>query len=301
VSALFYGVGATKSGTSWLYDYLKTHPQVHFRGIKELHYWDTRTDPKELGVFSGNIRDYREGLTRKLDQALASGNTKWEGTIRRNLAEADEALKVLASSDADHRAYLDYLQGQGGDARLVGEITPSYALLDEDTLRAMQALGPDTKFLYLIRDPVDRLWSHIRMIAHRRSGQDGRFAYRSEYMLDCALEGSEFEITRRGDYAATIERFRRVVTPGNLLVMFFEDMFTDDGIDHICGFLGLDPAPANFDTKVFHSAEVSLSDANRARAARALAPQYDYVEELLGRLPDAWQKSRAAASRTAAT
>ena len=33
-------VGATKAGTSFLYEHLAAHPQCHFRTIKELHYFD---------------------------------------------------------------------------------------------------------------------------------------------------------------------------------------------------------------------------------------------------------------------
>jgi len=33
--------------------------------------------------------------------------------------------------------------------------------------KVMAGLG-ETRFLYILRDPVERLWSHVRMIARRR-------------------------------------------------------------------------------------------------------------------------------------
>lgn len=36
----FLGIGAQKSGTSWLYHHLAQHPQIRFPGGKEIHYWD---------------------------------------------------------------------------------------------------------------------------------------------------------------------------------------------------------------------------------------------------------------------
>jgi hypothetical protein len=36
----FLGIGAQKSGTSWLYANLKRHPAVFIPDAKELHYWD---------------------------------------------------------------------------------------------------------------------------------------------------------------------------------------------------------------------------------------------------------------------
>lgn len=36
----FLGIGAQKSGTTWLYENLERHPQVAFSAGKELHFWD---------------------------------------------------------------------------------------------------------------------------------------------------------------------------------------------------------------------------------------------------------------------
>jgi len=36
----FLGIGAQKSGTTWLYTHLQKHPQIRFPGGKEIHFWD---------------------------------------------------------------------------------------------------------------------------------------------------------------------------------------------------------------------------------------------------------------------
>lgn len=36
----FVGIGAQKSGTTWLYENLQRHPQLAFSAGKELHFWD---------------------------------------------------------------------------------------------------------------------------------------------------------------------------------------------------------------------------------------------------------------------
>lgn len=38
----FLGIGAQKSGTTWLSEHLKPHPGVFIPEVKELHYWDWR-------------------------------------------------------------------------------------------------------------------------------------------------------------------------------------------------------------------------------------------------------------------
>lgn len=37
----FLGIGAQKSGTSWLYKALSEHPDIMFLGGKEVHFWDS--------------------------------------------------------------------------------------------------------------------------------------------------------------------------------------------------------------------------------------------------------------------
>ena len=36
----FIGIGAQKSGTTWLYKMLSEHPEINFPGGKEVHFWD---------------------------------------------------------------------------------------------------------------------------------------------------------------------------------------------------------------------------------------------------------------------
>jgi hypothetical protein len=36
----FLGIGAQKSGTTWLYEMMRLHPQIDFPAGKEVHFWD---------------------------------------------------------------------------------------------------------------------------------------------------------------------------------------------------------------------------------------------------------------------
>lgn len=38
----FLGIGAQKSGTTWLYEKLRLHPDIAFPASKEVHFWDKR-------------------------------------------------------------------------------------------------------------------------------------------------------------------------------------------------------------------------------------------------------------------
>ncbi|MEE3624937.1 sulfotransferase [Nitrospirillum sp. BR 11752] len=62
----FLGIGAQKSGTTWIYENLSRHPHVRFPAGKEIHFWDARRElgvtwwldqfgPRQPGLYSGEI------------------------------------------------------------------------------------------------------------------------------------------------------------------------------------------------------------------------------------------------------
>ena len=43
-----------------------------------------------------------------------------------------------------------------------GEITPAYAILEAERISVAHSWMPDLKLLFIMRDPVERAWSHAR-------------------------------------------------------------------------------------------------------------------------------------------
>ena len=52
---------------------------------------------------------------------------------------------------------------EDGRARVRGEITPAYSALPPDRIRFIRSVMPDLKLIFLMRNPVDRAWSHALM------------------------------------------------------------------------------------------------------------------------------------------
>ena len=268
---LLFGLGATKAGTSWLHRWLAGHPECHFRTLKELHYFDA--------IEAGRVARHVVSLTAERE-ALAR-----EGVAPRRLRDIDDYLGVLARPD-DRGAYLDYLSDGAGGARVVGDITPAYGLLPVARLKEMAALG-EARFLYILRDPVARLWSHVRMIAGRREPDGSVTAERAGRILKRTLRGDEGEIEKRSDYRGALKRLFEAVPEARRLVVFFEDLFTGDATARICAFLGITPAPALAD--VVHGGQALDMTPDQRAAARAwLDDQYGYVARAMGRVPPAW-------------
>ncbi|PIV73105.1 MAG: sulfotransferase family protein [Rhodobacteraceae bacterium CG17_big_fil_post_rev_8_21_14_2_50_65_11] len=278
-ATLLYGIGAAKAGTTWLYRYLAAHPEVRLPAVKELHYFDTC----ETGKFARQMsRMSRERRRRKL--RLPTGDAGLDRRLQREIWAYTGWMSVIREGRND-AGYLAFLGHDAGGARVVGDITPAYATLSEPSFARMAGLAPVTRFVFLMRDPLDRLWSNIRMAVMRR-GEDMTVA--AAALLDKVLDGGDRTMAARCDYVGTLARLNAAVNPARVFTGFYETLFQPETLARLCGFLGLSEAPAKLDARVLAGADLTMTEAQRARAMAWLAPQYNAVARVLGPLPARW-------------
>lgn len=280
---LLFGLGATKAGTSWLQYYLERHPEVHLWPHKELHYFDALDRGKVMEQID-QLCDKRTALRAKMRRAEGAGADR----LRFEVSEIDRYLGLLGRGVERPGAYLAFLKKGRKGAPVVGDITPAYALLDETRLRKMADLGPVTKFIYLLRDPIDRLWSNIRMMAGWKGGSEAEIADRANWIFDRWTRGEEHALAERCDYEGPLRRILAVIPEKDRFLGFYEELFRADTVSRLCAFLGIETRPAPMDTRVHQSARIEMDPSRRAIAARTLAPQYDHVNRLMGRIPAGW-------------
>lgn len=271
-------LGATKAGTSWLFDYLYGHRECHFPAVKELHYFDA--------LEQGNGAWHRKEAQARLDRARAEKPTAWQ---HRLVADLERWLATFDGKTRDDAAYLNYVQEGGEKARVIGDFTPAYGLLKEKTLATMAALTDKVRFVYLMRDPVDRIWSNIRMVA----GAGGQAALDAK--VDGVLNGTADNILDRSNYRRTLNRLTRAIPREALHIEFYERLFTPAAIERLCAFLGIVPQPAPFDRMVHQSVKAALPMGQRAQLQAALKPQYNFVEKFMGELPSEWTQKMVSA------
>lgn len=280
---LLFCMGAAEAGNDWLRDYLRAHPDCHLRAVDELHYFDG-LEAGNLGALSRAQSKLRDGYRAQLTAGKGSA-----ARLRRQIDDRADWIEVLGRGREDIPAYLAYLTKGADGARLVGDLTPAYGLLPERRLRSMGGIAPDVRVIYLMRDPVERLWAHVRAMSRQRSPRGAVERQRTSNILSRTLAGEEGQIALRSDYRAAILRLRAAIDPDRLHFAFYEDLFEEAGLRRILDFLGLRwHAPAVGQTEYESRALEMLRD--QRRDARAwLAPQYDYVAEAMGWLPEAWQ------------
>lgn len=279
-AVLMFGIGATKAGTSWLYRYLAGHPDCHLRSVKELHYFDT--------VDFGDRAGRAAGMRARRDLLAVKPGTNADRTQRiDDLTALSDVIE-----EGDEAAYLAYLNAGRVQQRLVGDITPSYGLLSQQRLKQMAGMAAQVRFVYLMRDPVERLWSHVRMIARRRSGSDTQIAGQAGAILTRVVSGAEGHIAERGDYRTVLGRIDRALNPKQVFLAFHEELFSGPMIEKLCAFLGIGPHPADFARTAHAGVPVEMTPAQRADAAAWLAPQYEFVAARMGGLPKIWEANK---------
>ncbi|WP_341366724.1 sulfotransferase [Yoonia sp. BS5-3] len=290
---VLFCVGATKAGTSWLYRYLHDHPDCAMPAVKEAHYWDTfepEALDKQATVFRVRLRELRD---MKIEAREAGQGWKVKNLDRR-INEMKGLLAVLEGDRAGDAAYRAWLTEGRGNPKLVADMTPNYATLPDEFLARMMGVHPHTKVVLLIRDPLDRLWSHIRMQARRQRQDHEVYEKKANNILYRMLNRDhERHILARGDYPKIIRKLRRVVPEDRLHVQFTEELFTTDGTAAICDFLGIAPVAAEVKTAVHEGPEVVMLDKLRPRALGLLNEHYEWVARNIGPLPQRWQDNRA--------
>ena len=279
-----FGVGATKAGTTWMHRYLAGHPDCHMRAVKELHYFDAL----DRGQIDRQIKVNR-GKVEKLAERLAGLDGAKASRTAAALADTRAWLAVLERRSENEAAYCAYLEDGRGNRRLVGDITPAYAELSPDRLRRMARLSADVRFVYLLRDPLSRLWSHVRMVAARSKAGQADLAAEAARVLDRVLQGEPSEIALRSDYAGALARLNAALDPARLLVMFMDHLISAPGVARLCDFLGIRQHPADTASRVHEGVRLEMTQGQAARARAWLAPQYDHVARVFPDMPDTWR------------
>lgn len=280
VPVILMCVGATEAGTTWLHDQLSAHPDCFLRTIKEYHYFSKQ----EPAHWDGMIAD-TQGEIDTLERACALSAYQ-----TRRLNDLRSFLPVIAPRIVDPDAFGAYLRAAPVGAKLVGDFTPAYAIMQGKFLQPIKSMGGAVKVVYLMRHPLARLWSHVRMSAARAAPAAFEDACTQLLARTVAgkVDGGIRGMVGRGYYATNVPKLQRVFA-GNLLVMFTEDLFTKAGFDRLLAFLGLAPLAADTAKRVHEGRPMAIPAALRAGALRFLRPQYDFAAQTFSEMPHAWR------------
>lgn len=180
-------IGAAKSGTTSLFNYLSEHPQIAPSLKKETHFFS------KSKVYSNGF-DYYQNLW------------DWNHNVHKIALEASPSYTRVTN--------LNYLNA---------------AKNIQETQKATQS---NFKFIYIVRNPIDRIESHYTHIQ----------AWQCEPHKKSLSQEIDSEIIDVSKYAMQIEEYYQRFHSNNILLLNFEDLKIEPlkVIKEVCQFLEVD-------------------------------------------------------------
>ena len=171
--------------------------------------------------------------------AMRCGTTSLNGYLRQHPQVAMSSTKEIHFFDREFERglvwYRDHFTTDPAP-RAVGEATPHY-LFDEAAPARIAATLPGAGLIILLRNPIDRAYSHYW---HDRSR--AKIAIPFSAAVDAELSGQGHTYVARSRYREQIERLFGVVDRDKVLVETFEDLTARpaETFASVCRFIGVD-------------------------------------------------------------
>jgi hypothetical protein len=207
----FLCIGAHKAGSTWLYQQLDSHPDFWMPPVKELHYFDQLS------------RVQRAARPRCTDE--------------RDLRFLERLRSLSAEPGIDLENYGRLFEPKA--SLRSGDISPNYSTLSNKVIRQVVGYFQNLKVLFLARDPVERVWSHLSMEVHYRQIEPFDVTNIDEVNRNLLRRG----MLLRSYPSAVVARWKRYVHPEQFRVYFFDDLQSNPAElrRSILCFLGADP------------------------------------------------------------
>ncbi|WP_370208097.1 sulfotransferase domain-containing protein [Pararhodobacter marinus] len=197
----------------------------------------------------------RENVTDILCIGCQKGSTSWlhsvVSTHPRTHAFPDSRPQTSTDKEAhfwdwNHKRGVDWyrtLMTPADPGKLSMDFTPEYAFLTPAQIAECKALSPGAKVFYILRDPLARAVSAIRMHVLWRFGKDHDQPLRLDETLLSLVRDARLGL--HGDFTGNLARWRAAYP--DLLLLNYEDFHTDreGSVARIFAHLDLDIAEAN--------------------------------------------------------
>lgn len=262
------GIGAQKAGTSWLSQMLGQHPGVWTPPMKEVQFFNHRFIEGHRYWIAWHYRnkppEIRAGFARRAEVMPA---------------EMDEYLHQITTSTQmfSNHWYKQIFAPAPADTRAM-DVTPEYSTLPDEGVDFMLKFLPRARYIYLIRDPVDRAISQMRMNLLR---EGRRPKTEAEWLEEVATP----VLLDRGDYATYIPRWQDRARD-RLLILPYGDIARDPAgvMQRIEAHLDLSPWDyRGLERRVFATPDkIIVPDFARDAMRERFDNQYRFLEQAFG-------------------
>ena len=277
----FLGIGVQKAGTSWLWKNLRQHPSIWMPPRKELHYFDRSPNYPSPSYLASQYlvnrlfgkehynKQFRKMLVRELGGAIKKKD--WE-RVRWNLRYC------FGTYNDDW--YLSLFEF--GEGKLKGEITADYYILNLEEVKQIKAILPNLKTILILRNPIERAWSHIRYLWTRKLFADINDLEVIKKFIEKPVQ------TLRSDYVRTLNIWTSCFPQEQICIGFYDDIVQDPQkfLLNIFDFLGIENTIVfnneTLNKKVNVSRELQISAEIKYYLANKYYPEVLKLSNLVG-------------------
>lgn len=276
---LLLGVGAMKAGTTWIFDALHRHPDIHFSREKEIHYLYARHVNASLLSDKNRMRRARGYLHFDPEQSAMP-------VLQRRVEWVANWLKGPVDD-----AWFNSLFLHRGAAKWVADFSNMGALVPEEGWAALHARTEKLRVIYTLREPLDRLWSHVRFHLKMQNASEKLAEWTLDELEDHVRTGADYLL--HNDYAAAIGRMQSALPSECLHIDFFDRIPTEPRafIAEIERFLEVVPfdLPEDIITRVVNpSPPRPMPEGFAERFAKDVTAQIAALRALDIPVPDTW-------------
>jgi hypothetical protein len=223
----FIGIGLGKCGTTWLHEQLAAHPEVWVPPVKELNWFNVRGDNHFRMLHSRHPfhRNWRAWVAKWMLHA---------GYIHRP-ATGWWYMRYLFG----RRSISWYRSLFPNNGLVRGEISPAYCYLAPEEVAFFARQLPDTKLIYLIRNPVDWVWSIVKWEYLKLQGRDN---FNNNYLPYLKKRLANKEFRNRMAHSQNIDHWLEYYPEEQLFIGFFDQIKNDPVslLADVAAFLGIE-------------------------------------------------------------
>ena len=231
---IYIGLGAQKAGTSWIYKCLRKLPKFQHGFAKEYHTLSALNSPES---------EYSVEFFRNRIEALKSLEMPTEEQSRQ-LNKLKKQLELCSHPDR----YFDYFSNLlEHEHHFSADFSPSYSALNSDTLltfrQNFRQRGVKTKAIFVMREPVCRLESAIRMKMKNNSELIGSEENRQICIARLKKQNESPYADLKSNYQKTVTEIDKAFDAQNVFFGFYETFFSTQEQKRFCDFLGVESLP----------------------------------------------------------
>ena len=201
-------VGAAKSGTTAIYNFLDQHPDIYMSPLKEPHF------------FCDDIR--RENFSTFFKKRTVS-----PAYLKHYLSQKKLSKMQIAFVDNEK----DYFQlfREHSDEKYLGEVSNGY-LFSTVAAQNIYNFNPNAKIIMILRDPCERAFSHCRQEYIGNFSEKVKTRNFVKHIIDDYnikndnWGGDSHTFVQLGLYYNQVKRYFDIFPKKNIQIMFYNDL-----------------------------------------------------------------------------